>query len=142
MRNTLMILAFASLMAASAKPAEAQYVVIVNAQSSLSNISAADLSKLFQKKARRLPDGSDAVPLDQDKNSSVREAFSQAVHGRGVAQIEAYWQQQIFAGKDVPPDTRASDADVIAFVGSTPGAIGYVSSSATLGSSVRQVTVR
>lgn len=142
MRNRLIILGLASLLLASARPAEAQYVVVVNVESSVSSISASELSRLFQKKARRLPDGTDAVPIDLDKSSPVREAFSQAVHGRGVAQIEAYWQQQIFAGKDVPPDTRATDADIIAFVGSTRGAIGYVSSDATLGSRVRQVTVQ
>ena len=131
----------ALLALASARPAEAQYVVIVNANSSVETISKSDLSKIFQKKNRRLPDGTDAMPVDLDKSSSVREAFSQAVHGRGVSQIEAFWQQQIFAGKDVPPETKASDAEVIAYVSSTPGGIGYVSSGASLGSGVKQVTV-
>jgi ABC-type phosphate transport system substrate-binding protein len=142
MRTAIVVLGLAVLAAVGAKPAQAQYVVVVNAQSSVASMSAADLSKVFQKKARNLPDGTEAVPVDLDKNSAVREAFSQAVHGRGVAQIEAYWQQQIFAGRDVPPDVKATDAEVIAFVGATPGGIGYVSASAALGSAVKQVTVQ
>jgi ABC-type phosphate transport system substrate-binding protein len=142
MRKRIVILGLAALALVSARPVEAQYVVIVNAASSVTTISKDDLSKVFQKKSRNLPDGTEAVPVDLDKSSAVREAFSQAVHGRGVAQIEAYWQQQIFAGKDVPPDAKATDAEVIAFVGATAGGIGYVSSGATLGSGVKQVTVQ
>ncbi|MBC8085956.1 MAG: phosphate ABC transporter substrate-binding protein, partial [Phycisphaerae bacterium] len=40
-----------------------------------------------------------------------------------------YWQQQIFSGKDVPPASKHTDEDVINFVKSTPGGIGYVSAS-------------
>jgi ABC-type phosphate transport system substrate-binding protein len=141
MFKRIIITGLAVLAFVSAEPVEAQYVVIANAGSSVTSISSSDLSKVFQKKSTKLPDGADATPVDLDKSSAVREAFSQAVHGRGVAQIEAYWQQQIFAGKDVPPETKSSDADVIAFVAATPGAIGYVSSGASLGSGVKQVTV-
>lgn len=113
---------------AGARPVEAQeFIVVVNASSGVTEITSAELSKIFQKKATKLPDGAAARPVDQNKDAAVREAFSKAVHGRSASQIEAYWQQQIFAGKDVPPDQKASDAEVISFVQSTPGAIGYVS---------------
>ena len=138
-RVTLTVLALVAV--AGARPAEAQFVVVVNAQASVEEVSSKDLSKIFQKKSRRLPDGTDAVPVDLDKSSSVREAFSQAVHGRGVNAIEAFWQQQIFAGKDVPPEALANDAAVLDFVGSTPGAIGYVSEGAALPASVKVVAV-
>jgi ABC-type phosphate transport system substrate-binding protein len=32
----------------------------------------------------------------------------------------------VFSGKDVPPPEKGTDADVVAFVKSNPGAIGYV----------------
>jgi hypothetical protein len=44
--------------------------------------------------------------------------------------FDAWWQQQIFGGGDTPPPTKASDAEIVAFVKATPGAIGYVSPSA------------
>lgn len=141
MFKRIIVLGLALLALGSARPAAAQYVVIVNGGSSVESISKGDLSKIFQKKSRNLPDGTSAVPVDLDKSSSVREAFSQEVHGRGVNAIEAYWQQQIFAGKDVPPETKGSDAEVMAFVSSTPGAIGYVSAGASLGSGVKRVAV-
>lgn len=48
------------------------------------------------------------------------------------AQRAAFLQQQIFSGRATPPAELASDAEVIAFVARTPGAIGYVSAGATL----------
>jgi ABC-type phosphate transport system substrate-binding protein len=129
-------------LAAFARPATAQdFKVVVNAAAGVSSVSNSQLSDIFQKKARSLPDGTAAVPVDQPASSPVREAFSQAVHGRGASAIEAWWQQQIFAGKDVPPETKDSDAAVLSFVASTPGAIGYVSAGASLPGGVKEVPV-
>jgi hypothetical protein len=54
---------------------------------------------------------------------------------RTVAAVRSYWQQRIFSGRDVPPPELDSDASVIAYVERTPGAVGYVSGDAKLGSS-------
>jgi ABC-type phosphate transport system substrate-binding protein len=127
-----MMIALAAL-AFTAATGEAQgYQVVAHPAAGVAEISAAELSKVFLKKAAKLPSGEAAKPIDLPPASKVRDAFSKAVHGRGASQVESYWQQQIFAGKDVPPDTKASDADVIAFVAATPGAIGYVSAGAAV----------
>lgn len=121
-----------------AREASAQeFQVVVNASAGVSEISAAELSKIFQKKAGKLPSGESAKPVDQEKDAAVREAFSKAVHGRSAGQIESYWQQQIFSGKDVPPEKKSTDAEVIEWVKANPGAIGYVSA----GTSVAGVKV-
>lgn len=64
--------------------------------------------------------------MDQE-GAAIRESFSRVIHGRSANQIAAYWQQQIFSGRNIPPEQRSSDDEVIAYVSSTPGAIGYVS---------------
>jgi ABC-type phosphate transport system substrate-binding protein len=126
----MMMLAVAAMAVLAAK-AEAQgFQVIAHPGVSAEEIPAAELSKVFLKKSGKLPGGEPAKPVDLPSASKVRDAFSKAVHGRGASQIESYWQQQIFAGKDVPPDTKASDAEVVAYVSATPGAIGYVSAGA------------
>lgn len=126
------ILALVAAVALSATKVQAQgFQVVVNSAAGTTEISAAELSKIFLKKSAKLPSGEAAKPVDQPATAAIREAFSKAVHGRGAAQVESYWQQQIFAGKDVPPDVKGSDADVIAFVSANPGAIGYVSASAS-----------
>lgn len=127
-----MVFALVAILAAlGADDAQAQeFQVVVHPDCSLTEISAGDLSRIFKKKSDKLPSGESAKPVDQGEDSVVREAFSEAVHGRSSSQIESFWQQQIFAGKDVPPEKKDSDAAVLSWVQSTPGAIGYVSAGA------------
>ena len=121
----------ALLVALGATGVQAQeFQVVVNADCDLTEISKSDLSKIFQKKSGKLPTGESAKPIDQKKDAGVREAFSKAVHGRSTKQIESFWQQQIFSGKDVPPDQKGTDAEVVAWVKANAGAIGYVSADA------------
>ena len=117
------------------------YQVVVNAANGVSEMSKDDVSKVFLKKSHKFPGGGDAVAVDQDASGSVREGFSQAVHGRSASAIESHWQQQIFAGKDVPPEVLKTDAAVLDYVRANPGAIGYVSAGASLGSGVKAITV-
>ncbi len=124
------------------KEAAAQdFQVVVNAANSVSSISADELSKIFLKKADSWPGGSSATAVDLKADSPAREAFSQAVHGRGASAIASFWQQQIFAGKDVPPEEKGSPADVIAFVSANPGAVGYVPAGTDVGSGVKVISV-
>jgi ABC-type phosphate transport system substrate-binding protein len=129
-----MILGLALL--APARAADAQgYVVVVNAAGPAS-LSKDEVSKIFQKKNSQL------TAVDQDKSAKVREAFSKVVLGRTVSAMTSYWQQQIFAGKDVPPTEKSSDADVLAFVRGNPKGIGYVATGTDLGAGVKAVTVQ
>jgi len=134
----------AALVALVSAPAAAQqggYVVIVNDANDISALKADEVSKIFFKKAHRWPNGNDVVPVDLPENAPVREAFSAAVHGKSVGAVRAYWQQQIFSGRAVPPAEKTSDGEVVAFVRATPGAIGYVSTGAPLAPGVRRVQV-
>jgi hypothetical protein len=51
-----------------------------------------------------------------------------------VAAVKAYWQQRIFSGRGVPPPALDSDQAVLEYVASHPGAVGYVSGAAAVGS--------
>jgi ABC-type phosphate transport system substrate-binding protein len=139
-RIAFLILALALL--PFGKEASAQeFQVVVNAGNSVSSISTDDLSKIFLKKSTKWAGGASAVAVDLKAGDATREAFSQTVHGRGASAIASYWQQQIFAGKDVPPEEKGSAADVIAFVAANPGAVGYVPAGTDLGSGVKVITV-
>jgi len=103
------------------------YRIIVHPDNPVRHLSVTELSDLFLKKEPSWPDGEKVEPVELVHESPVRGAFSEEVHGRSVSSIESYWQQMIFSGKAIPPPEEASDADVLAFVGSHRGAIGYVS---------------
>jgi ABC-type phosphate transport system substrate-binding protein len=104
------------------------YKVIVNSGNSISTLSKDEVSDFFLQKKTKWSSGNKVVAVDQKSKSSVRVSFSKGVHGKPVSAIKSYWQQALFSGKGVPPNEMSTDAEVIAFVKSNPGAIGYVSS--------------
>ena len=108
----------------------AGYKVIVNNTNETSSLQKKELSQLFMKKTAKWGAGTAVIAVDQTEKSSVRERFTQEVHGKSVAAVKSYWQQQIFSGRDVPPVEKSSDAQVVAFVKQNAGAIGYVGESA------------
>jgi ABC-type phosphate transport system substrate-binding protein len=124
-----------------AAAAQNGFVVIVNDANATRSVSRDDLSRIFLRQRTDFPSGAAAAPVDLAEGSSVREAFSQAVHGRSAAAVQAYWQRQIFSGRGVPPIQKASDDDVVAYVRSNPGAVGYVSRGTALGGGVHVVQV-
>jgi ABC-type phosphate transport system substrate-binding protein len=117
-------------MAISAFASAAGFKVIVNSSNSSTKISKTDLNAVFLKKMVKWSDGTPAAPVNQPKKSPVRDSFTTTVHGKSVAAVDSYWQQQIFSGRDVPPAEKASDAEVVAFVKANAGAVGYVSDGA------------
>ena len=141
MKNLRIVLAMFALLVGAARSSAQSYVVVVNAANPVSAVSKTMLNDVFLKRAVRFEDGQPAAPVNLERTSATRDAFSRAVHGKGTATVEAYWQGQIFAGNETPPPTRASDAEVLAFVRGKPSAIGYVSAGAALGSDVKVVKV-
>ena len=128
--HTRLLLAVLVAALASAAPARAQergYVVIVNAANPVTSLSRSDVAKLFLRKLERWPTGAPVVPVDLAEDSPVRARFTRDVLGRPVTALQAYWQQQIFSGRGIPPTVKASESDVIAYVRANVNAVGYVS---------------
>ncbi|HEV8582245.1 MAG TPA: hypothetical protein VGX68_24505 [Thermoanaerobaculia bacterium] len=116
-------------------------LVIVNSANPVSGMHAEEVSEAFLKKAPRWPDGVEIVPVDLSEGSAVREAFSRRVHSKPAAAVKAYWQRMIFSGREVPPPEKATGADVVAFVRTNRGAIGYVGIDTVLGSGVKVIRI-
>jgi ABC-type phosphate transport system substrate-binding protein len=135
------IVALCAMVAGARTLAAQDYKVVVNSANATGEISSDALGKIFLKQAAKFPDGAAATPVEPAKASPARAAFAKAVLGRTVQNLDTFWQQQIFSGKDVPPANKASDDEVIAFVKSNPGAIGYVSGSAAV-AGVKVVAVK
>jgi ABC-type phosphate transport system substrate-binding protein len=114
--------------------ADAGFKVVVSPASPVSSLERREVARMFLKRTSRWPDGKDVVPVDQSSRSETRTAFTRLVLGAEgldkMSSVENFWQQQVFSGRGVPPLVKAGDAEVIAFVASNPGAIGYVSKAA------------
>lgn len=116
------------------------YKVIVNPANPATQLSRLKLGEMFLRKQGRWPDGVPVSPMELSGKSPVRARFSLETYGKPVIAIAAYWQQMIFSGKGVPPPERSNDADIVAFVRETAGAIGYVGERADL-SGVKVVAI-
>ena len=116
----------------------AEVAVIVNA-SNTNSVASSDISRIFLGKMKSFNDGSSAVPVNLKSTLATRGEFEDKALGKSSSQVKAYWSKQLFSGKGKPPKELASDADVINFVSSTPGAIGYVEAS-NVNDSVRVIT--
>jgi hypothetical protein len=79
--------------------------------------------------------------VDQSLTSPIRGSFCNAILGQGTLSVQQYWRQQVFSGREQPPPVRLSDAEVLAFLNETPGAVGYVSGKTPIGPGVRVVQV-
>lgn len=69
------------------------------------------------------------VAVNADVGSSVRERFLQAFLKQDEGKYTAYWRVRRSIGQGKPPRELPRSIDVINFVNSTPGAIGYISES-------------
>jgi len=124
-----------SIGAARAAPAPAApppFHLIVNPTNPATTVDRAFVAQAFLKKVRHWPDGQTILPVDLTRDSAVRRQWSLELLGRSVEAVKNYWQQLIFAGRDLPPPELPSDNDVVTYVLHNPGAIGYVSGAASL----------
>lgn len=118
-----------------------EFTVIVNASNPVSSLPRDDVAKLFLKKTIAWQSGKAVAPVELPPAAKAREAFARTVLNKSIAQVKSYWQQQIFSGRDVPPPEKQSENDVVAFVRSNPGAIGYVSKGVDIGRGVKPLSV-
>jgi ABC-type phosphate transport system substrate-binding protein len=110
-----------AIMLFTAAPALAFADVYVIVNPSL-NLTADDIKNIYTGE-KELAESTKIRPQD---NSAAREEFLKKVLGLDFAKYESMWTKKSFRDGINPPTVRASDAEVIAFVKSNPGAIGYV----------------
>ena len=143
MRRALLSILALAVLTAGALPvvsADASFRVIVHPQVKGSQIPRRALTSIFLKQAPRWGDGTAVRPVDQSVRSLVRKSFSGDVLQQGIVEVQVYWQRKMSAGV-VPPPVKTSDEEIVSFVASTPGAIGYVSAATALPDSVKAIEI-
>jgi ABC-type phosphate transport system substrate-binding protein len=141
MRAVVAALAGAAFLPAPGSAAAGGYRVVVNPGNPVASLERTELARLFLRKVTSWPDGQPVVVVDQERTSTVRGAFSREIHQRDADAVAAHWQVLVFSGRDTPPRIVKSDGDVLEFVRSHAGAVGYVSDDTPL-AGVKAVTVR
>jgi ABC-type phosphate transport system substrate-binding protein len=105
--------------------------VIANSSVGASSITADDLKGVFLGTKTALSDGSQVEPVVL-KEGATRQEFLKEYVGKTDAAFETYFRSMVFTGKAPMPKAVGSDADMVAYVAKTKGAIGYVSAGAAV----------
>jgi TonB family protein len=100
--------------------------VIANSSVKADSISASELKSVFLEEKNSLGDGSHVEPV-LEKDGPVHQAFLQEYVGRTDDDLQTYYRVLVFTGRGSMPRKLGSDAEVVAYVARTRGAIGYVS---------------
>ena len=145
-RTTLaavLTLAPAVLLAGDGSEGGLAFQVIVNPSVKGAQVPRGALASVFLGEAKRWGDRSLVVPVDQSLRAPVRQAFSQEVLGKTIDAVQSYWTNRLLKEgiRARPPQVKPSDAEVLNFVASNPGAIGYVSAGTPIPATVKTVTI-
>ena len=115
-----------SLLLFAAEGAQAELVVIVNARSGVAAMTRNEVINIFFGRYRQFFNGLEAQPVDLVDGVPERSRFYAALVGKDLADVDAYWSRQIFSGRMRPPARVANAEDVIKWVATHPGGIGFV----------------
>lgn len=129
MRIYGLLLAFVALLVAPLTAADVQ--VIANPDVTVTALTPNDLRDIFL--GSRTAVGGGAVEPVLRTGGATHDAFLQAYIGKSDAALRNHFKTLVFTGKGAQPKAFATDAEVLKYVMSTRGAIGYVSASADTG---------
>jgi hypothetical protein len=105
------------------------YVVVVNPGNPIRVVNREFLRAVYLKKRTSWWDGETIRPVGLSNRFPSRQRFAREILRKSPAQLRAYWNQQIFSGKGVPPLEFHSHAAVIAYVLRNHGAIAFLPAS-------------
>lgn len=104
----------------------AELVVIVNARSGVAVMTRGEVINVFFGRNRQFFNGLEAQPVDLNDGHPDRARFYKALVGKEIADINAYWSRQLFSGGLQAPGRVASSEEVVKWVASRPGGIGFI----------------
>lgn len=127
-----------SLMLPSFLYANTKLVVIVSKNSTISEISKREISRIFLAKTKKLPNGKKAITIEP-KDKKYQNIFYKSISSKSSRQLKKYWAKVIFTGKGQPPKKMDSIEKIVAFVKDNLNAIAYIPNENFLSNDVKVV---
>ncbi len=111
--------------------AAADLVIIANPDVAETAIDSRDLQRIYLGKQTQWRDDTSIVPV-MLKSGPMHEAFIEVYIDRSVQRFVTYWRQMVFTGKGVPPKSFVQESELVEYVASTPGSVGFASAAANV----------
>ena len=99
--------------------------VVVIAHPGMAAIDSNTVTRIYKGAVVEL-NGAPVVAVNAAAGSGLRKRFLQDYVHQNEDSYQVYWQTRKYSGLGVSPKDLANAAEVIRFVNSTPGAIGYI----------------
>jgi TonB family protein len=131
MKNPKMLLVAAVVLFGSVHALAGNVTIIANPSVKAEKISARDVKSVFLGERNSLRDGTHVEPV-LSRGGPAHEVFLTEYLGKSDDALQNHYRSLVFTGKGAMPKALRSDAEVVAYVAKTRGAIGYVGSTATL----------
>jgi len=122
--GALLCTAIALLIPLPAVPEERALAIVVHPERAAA-LDIEDVARIYLRKRRFWGDGTPIVALNREPGTAARVAFSRRVLHADPPRLQAYWDQQYFAGI-FPPSVLSSGAAVKRYVAADRAAIGYI----------------
>ncbi len=120
-RSALLLLA----LTATAADTRAIDGVVVIGHTNIKRLDAPTLARIYTGRVIEL-DGVAVTAINANAGSEVRTRFLQIYLNQDEDKYTAYWTVRRYIGKGASPREIGKSSDVIRFVTTTPGAIGYI----------------
>jgi ABC-type phosphate transport system substrate-binding protein len=105
----------------------AQEFLIIHPNNSNAPISQQDIKNIFLGKKTHWDNGN-RIKIVVQKRGHAHDSLLKNTIGMTSVSFRNYWRKRVFTGSSRPPKTFKSDSDVVAFVASKPGSVGYINS--------------
>jgi TonB family protein len=99
--------------------------IIANSAVQANEISVHEIKGVYLRERSSLNDGTHVEPV-LARGGIAHETFVKLYLKQNSDELQRYYQTLVFSGKGSMPKAVGSDADVVAYVTKTKGAIGYV----------------
>ncbi|MBK1723605.1 hypothetical protein [Thiocystis violacea] len=106
--------------------ADGPVVVVMSTASGVDRLTREEVVNIFLGRFRQLPNGQSALPVDQPTDQGLFSDFYVQLVDKTPAEIRSYWSRLRFSGKTAPPEQATSEQDMLQFLASNPGSLGYV----------------
>ncbi len=128
--RTALIWILVGMSACSCVYADPGITVIAHHKSELGALTRKQVADIYMGRVTILPNHSIPLPLDYQGDPVVRDRFYQAITGKSLAQINAYWARLSFTGQASPPRRLANQAAILQVTEKNQDALGYVETEA------------
>jgi len=126
MRRLFLVLAISWLVLQPAAEVRAELVVVVNARCGVAAMTRNEVINVFFGRNRQYFNGAEAQPVDMPDTHPDRMRFYGGLVGKDISEVNAYWSRQVFSGRMQPPAKVTTAEEVLKWVVSHPGGIGFL----------------